>query len=87
MDKKTEMKYEPQILQGAKLKEAKRDVQTMKDLDKMATPLEVKVYGGNSAWTYRNKAYRHMLEKMDSEALSQLEKLVIYSEKQQTEKS
>ena len=71
-----EGEFKEEKLTPAQLEELQRDRNTMEDLDKIKLPLEVSIYSNNRRWTYRNDAYRDMVNKMDIKAKEELEKLI-----------
>lgn len=66
---------------AAQVEQARRDIATMDGLDRITQPVEAKVYG-STVWTYRNKAYREFVNKMDEVARNELYKIT----KQKTKK-
>lgn len=58
------------------IKVLKENLKCMNDLDKIKLPLEVRIFSGEQQWTYRNDAYREMVNKMDLKQKHELETLI-----------
>jgi threonine dehydratase len=58
---------DPDEVESAQKREVQRNLDIIESLDKISAPLDVKVYTGQSPWSYRNKAWRDMIITSDKE--------------------
>jgi len=77
-DEKTVFKgeFSEQELLAQNVRNAKEALGVMAELDKVKTPLECTIYMAGNKSTYRNKAYRIMVTKMDEDTKEGLQKFI-----------